>query len=426
MSTIKSALPDEARRTLETASKKLGTKKVILIGYTPKVARQRRKLAGQLKKAGFCVCYSGEFGDFLSQWHTNWTTRSDIQQPLKRFARKCLADAIYFMRRSKLLGKLNYASDTENAIYLLCDYEITQNGPGNYYSFFEDFQAAMDSRGLRDRLLCYDSAKREVRQLRKPILGYFEYDVLRHCNLNCKGCSHYSNLYPEPLFGDLAQFKKNLSRMNELFLGVRTIHLLGGEPILHPQLPDFVRATRDAFPSANVFITTNGLLIPKAGAELFQVMREAGAAFNISNYLPTSRMWQAIEKRLKEENVVYYLSPLIEEFAAELSPEEEDARHNFGRCTNRMFCHLMDAEGRISSCGKPLTELAIQRFRPTRLNVSEQDYVDIYRAKDGFEVLAHFHSVLPFCRYCNPDERTSFPWKENYTEGFIYRTSDEG
>lgn len=417
MSTIKSTLPNEARRALETASKRLGTNKVILIGYTPRVAWQRRKLVSQLKKVGFCACYSGEFGDFLSRWHTHWTTVVDKKQPLKQFARKCLADMIYFMRRSKILGKMNYASDTENAIYLLCDYEFTNNGPGNYYGFFEKFQTMMDLCGLRERLFYYDAVKGEVYQLQKPILDYFEYHISWHCNLKCKGCSHYSNLYPTPLFGDLAQYKKNLSRLKELFFSVRTIHLMGGEPLLNSELPDFLRATRDAFPTANVYIITNGLLIPKASAELFRVMRETSTGFGISNYLPTNHMWQAIEKRLKEENIVYYLSPLIEKFDSDLSTKEGDAKLNFGRCT--ICCHYLDEEGRMCNCGKPLWEAAIQKIRPTSLNVSDRDYIDIYRAKDGFEVIAYFNQVIPFCRYCNPEEKRSFAWKGNVTEMLI-------
>jgi molybdenum cofactor biosynthesis enzyme MoaA len=41
------------------------------------------------------------------------------------------------------------------------------------------------------------------------------------------------------------------------------ILLMGGEPLLHPELERFFPAARTAFPSAKIKIVTNGILLSK-------------------------------------------------------------------------------------------------------------------------------------------------------------------
>lgn len=67
---------------------------------------------------------------------------------------------------------------------------------------------------------------------KKPWLNGFEYHVVDHCNLNCKGCGHCANLFNAPSFGDIDVYERDLKRLSELFEGVGLIRLLGGEPLL--------------------------------------------------------------------------------------------------------------------------------------------------------------------------------------------------
>ena len=49
------------------------------------------------------------------------------------------------------------------------------------------------------------------------------------------------------------------------------IILMGGEPLLHPQVGEFCRVTRECYPEAGITIITNGTLIPKMGKALRKV-----------------------------------------------------------------------------------------------------------------------------------------------------------
>ena len=89
----------------------------------------------------------------------------------------------------------------------------------------------------------------------------FAFSVATHCNLNCKGCAHFSPLSKEE-FPDFAEAERDFARLGELFHGkCSSISLMGGEPLLNPQIEDYCRMVRKYFPVGDVQIVTNGILL---------------------------------------------------------------------------------------------------------------------------------------------------------------------
>jgi uncharacterized radical SAM superfamily Fe-S cluster-containing enzyme len=92
-------------------------------------------------------------------------------------------------------------------------------------------------------------------------LFFFETHMVDHCNLDCWGCNHFSPL-SDKWFADLDTFTKDLKRLSELFdKDATSITLLGGEPLLHPELEKFFPVARAAFPFAIIKVVTNGILL---------------------------------------------------------------------------------------------------------------------------------------------------------------------
>jgi molybdenum cofactor biosynthesis enzyme MoaA len=77
----------------------------------------------------------------------------------------------------------------------------------------------------------------------KPELKYLELHLTDHCNLNCKGCGHYSPIAQEN-FASFVEFKKDMLRLGHLFRNIQIIRLMGGEPLLHPDVAFFLLKTR--------------------------------------------------------------------------------------------------------------------------------------------------------------------------------------
>ena len=97
----------------------------------------------------------------------------------------------------------------------------------------------------------------------------FEVALAEHCNLRCAGCDHFSPI-AEPEFADIKEFERDFSRLSELFNGqAQEIHLLGGEPLLNPDIVLFLQVARKSFPQAIIDITTNGLLLKQMSEEFW-------------------------------------------------------------------------------------------------------------------------------------------------------------
>jgi MoaA/NifB/PqqE/SkfB family radical SAM enzyme/glycosyltransferase involved in cell wall biosynthesis len=86
--------------------------------------------------------------------------------------------------------------------------------------------------------------------------------INRGCNLRCAFCDLWDRGQNMPL----PQVLKLLDEA--LAIGTRTLVITGGEPFLHPQLFDVVRAAKARGLSVN--ITTNGTLVERRWAELTQ------------------------------------------------------------------------------------------------------------------------------------------------------------
>ena len=71
---------------------------------------------------------------------------------------------------------------------------------------------------------------------RLTYLKNVEFPVVYHCHLNCAGCDHFSPL-AEKYFMPTEVFEKDILRLKELTKGnMDAITLLGGEPLLHPDI----------------------------------------------------------------------------------------------------------------------------------------------------------------------------------------------
>ncbi|MCZ9313260.1 MAG: radical SAM protein [Methanocorpusculum sp.] len=245
-----------------------------------------------------------------------------------------------------------------------------------------------------------------VVDLQKPRLNYLEFHVADHCNLNCKGCTHFSNLESKAHFTDFVSCVRDLERLKELFWGIDRIRLMGGEALLNPELWKFVEATRKIFPDTDLRVVTNGLLLPKISDQLVSVMLDAHAGFDISHYIPTGRMHEKILAKLTECGVEYsYASEEIATFWRRLTlhpvSRKEDA---FLPCS----CNFL-RNGLLSIC--PFVGL-IDKFNTAYgLSYPTGERHNIYEVQDAWKLYEALHSPAEFCRYCEP-YADRFAWEQ--------------
>ena len=90
--------------------------------------------------------------------------------------------------------------------------------------------------------------------------------IANSCNANCHYCFKPK---AKADFLTLENFSKLAFFFNES--KVSRIRLMGGEPLLHPKIVDFLNITRANFPNALIDLDTNGTLILKMKDDFWMI-----------------------------------------------------------------------------------------------------------------------------------------------------------
>ena len=112
-----------------------------------------------------------------------------------------------------------------------------------------------------------------------------EYHLVDSCNLKCAGCSHYSSLIDEKICLPIETIISDLSLLKEKVGDhLKWLRLLGGEPLIHPQISDCLKQIRRLFPNTNISLVTNGLLLGKMQEVFYDVCLKCRIEINVTNY----------------------------------------------------------------------------------------------------------------------------------------------
>lgn len=240
---------------------------------------------------------------------------------------------------------------------------------------------------------------------RKRLISILHLHLVDHCNLNCRGCDNFSPLAPE-VFADTTVFENDCARISALSNGcVREVQMLGGEPLLHPQIMVFNDIIRKYFPSAPVKIITNGILLLKQKENFWESCRRNNIQIVVTKY-PVKLDYDAIEQHVRKQGVTfgYYGSTGSVMKTMQCAPLDlsgkQNPRDSFLRCNSANRCIALD-NGKIYTCSLiPYVKYFNTRFGKD-LAVTGGDYMDIYQAKDMDEIMNFLCRPKPFCRYCN-------------------------
>lgn len=252
-----------------------------------------------------------------------------------------------------------------------------------------------------------------------PLLEQVETDIVAHCNLKCKHCGHRSNIL-KPEFMGIESFTRDVRRLSELYAGCERFKILGGEPLLHPQVGEFVKTLRRSLPLTVIYLTTNGLLIPKIKDNVLEDMKSAGAIFEISCYPPTQHILHEIHERCSAYGIECRVSPLIKEFYVFEEREPcEDMTEAYRHCLYPQ-CHSMK-DGYIAVCGAGIfgqrnadmdgSPISDEEFAPNRINLYDTSLT-------GEKLNKLLRSPIPLCRSCGVREPRAVPWE---AENPIYK-----
>lgn len=107
----------------------------------------------------------------------------------------------------------------------------------------------------------------------KPVLPFVETMITQACNLNCHGCTNYSDLIHNGYVkweDGKQQIQQWLERVEILDFGI-----LGGEPLVNPEVEKWIVGLRKLMPDAQIRFTTNGINLHKK-FHIIQLLHDIG------------------------------------------------------------------------------------------------------------------------------------------------------
>ena len=97
--------------------------------------------------------------------------------------------------------------------------------------------------------------------MQKLIIPYSEFYITNVCNLSCNGCNRFNN-YSFKGFQRWEDYKDIYTQWSKE-VDLKSVAILGGEPLLNPTFMSWVQGVTALWPDASVRIITNGYQLQK-------------------------------------------------------------------------------------------------------------------------------------------------------------------
>lgn len=240
-------------------------------------------------------------------------------------------------------------------------------------------------------------------------LQHLQFHVTDQCNLNCRRCQHFSNIAENLNFPEFEKIQKDFQRLRELFSDINRIAILGGEPLLNPELYRYCTMLRKLFPYSFIDIITNGLLVQNMDEKLITAIKENNIIINISYYPVLDQTKEQLIFFLKKNGIRYVFGKKVENFSKKMTLIKKDSfEEQFAACRDR--CCTMLRDGKLYPCYLPATVSIFNKHYGTEIN-GENSAIDIYNpAITGRQILKRLRKAFNICQYCTFDEL--YPWEQ--------------
>lgn len=231
-----------------------------------------------------------------------------------------------------------------------------------------------------------------------------EYDIVEHCNLNCRNCGHFSMLKEER--------EKSIDEIcNELTLlkgriNVKYFRILGGEPLLHSNIIGVMTTIRRILgKECRIELSTNGIKLITISESFFIFAKILDINIVVSRF-PISIDYSKAEERLKKSGIKYVIEDRIN-FWNPLDPTGgQNPDESFYLCRKIMKWHALPYDGKFLylCCWMPNIPFLNKKFGYT----IEEEKISVL--KSDKEILTYLSKPCASCKYCKCVKHPE-PWQ---------------
>ncbi len=228
-----------------------------------------------------------------------------------------------------------------------------------------------------------------------------------HCNLNCAGCIHFSPLASEN-FCDMEQLEESMQKLSSVHEAFDHINLMGGEPLLNPNVAEAFRIVRQYFPDKLVKLVTNGLLLPKMPQSFFDACIKYGIMISVSIY-PTTFDYEQMKRLLKEKGVKWRVQRESKDYWKYfyLNETRNGIWWNYYRCYHAKCIELVGS--RLYVCATCAYIENVNRAFGCEFRHKKGDYLNVDRV-DRWKFRWFAIRSKSICRYCDLDKWEETDW----------------
>ena len=253
-------------------------------------------------------------------------------------------------------------------------------------------------------------AVRRWKELKKEPL-HLEFIVTDYCNLNCRGCTHYSPLARKE-FVAIDELKRDMAHLGAVCGSeVKDVYLIGGETLLYPQLDEAMDALRGSFPSQRLYVFTNGLILGRMDDGFWESARRNKAIIAITRY-PVKFDYDAVEALCAQKGVEVRVFGDRRQadtfFRFALDPEGRQNKYvSHFKCYNRGCVSVVD--GYVYPCSISACIKHLNRTGETKFEHRRGDRIAVGDVRSAAQIKRLRDHAVPFCSYCkNPPKTVAY------------------
>ena len=230
-----------------------------------------------------------------------------------------------------------------------------------------------------------------------------EYHLVDSCNLRCAGCSHYSSLLDKLTYTPLDKIIKEMSILKlktNHGTSLKWLRLLGGEPLLHPELAECIKIIRGYFTETRITLVTNGLLLDKMPDRFYEECKDSKVEIQVTNYGIIDI--DAIFDYIKAKNIsieVYRTCKSWYYRNIRLTDGDIDC---FKNCYHKSMCPNY-RNGKIFLCPQMAYIDIFNNCFNKNISINRDEYIDISDIRNFDDLVTALTTLHPtFCsKYCN-------------------------
>jgi organic radical activating enzyme len=231
-----------------------------------------------------------------------------------------------------------------------------------------------------------------------------EYNLVDHCNLSCRECSHLSPFLRAHSL-PLETFTRDINRLAQVYR-VQRFRFVGGEPLLNKDICAFVRAVRASGIAQEIQVVSNGTLLKAISDELLTLIDSISLSL-YPNSEPDEKLLRETQARCERAEVrlqVEHIDRFRKTQTATAIEDEQLVGDIYRSC---LIAHTWSCQtfydGRFYLCSRPIyTDTYLGRMGGAPQDLRAADGIALHEPQllERLRVYLQSRQPLKSCNFC--------------------------